>query len=113
MVSCRDATRLSIERNYIATLTVPAWIIDGPMMNTSGGATRGRLLRNSVGRFECAGNDTLNTGGAIAELVTTSGRRVQLAAFDTVHPRSVNGATNRRVSLSAIQYVLQLHGTWV
>jgi hypothetical protein len=59
------------------------------------------------------GNDTLNATGSLAELIYSSGRKVQLNGFDTVTARGTNGGVNRRNVTGTLAYVLNFTGTWV
>ncbi len=62
---------------------------------------------------DATGNDTLNASGTAAELVYGSGRRVQLAAFDTVFARGFGGGTNRKNVTNPIAFSLVFRGVWV
>jgi hypothetical protein len=58
-------------------------------------------------------DDTLNASGGLAELIYSSGRKVQLNGFDTVTARGTNGGVNRRNVTGTLAYVLRFTGTWV
>jgi cyclophilin family peptidyl-prolyl cis-trans isomerase len=62
---------------------------------------------------DSAGNDSLMIGSDSAEISYASGRRVRIAAIDSVFARANGGGLNRRVFAAPASYTLKFEGLWV